>query len=67
MTRARNPRENVEESGRVSPTAPESKSLSAAVWRFLEKHPGFNRAMEEGTAQIKAGKSVTLRQFRRGR
>jgi hypothetical protein len=67
MTSRRNPRASVEESGRVSPTAPESKSLSAAVWRFLEEQPGFNRAMEEGTAQIKAGKSVTLKQLRRGR
>lgn len=67
MSRERKPRESAEETGRVSPTAPESKSLSAAVWRFLEEQPGFNRAMEEGTSQIAAGKSVPLRKLRRGR
>jgi hypothetical protein len=47
--------------GRVSPTAPDAKSLSASVWRFLENDaPGFNQAMEEGTAQIAAGKSTRL-------
>jgi len=46
---------------RVSPTAPDTKSLSASVWRFLENDaPGFNEAMEEGTAQIAAGKSTRL-------
>ena len=54
--------------GRVSPTAPESKSLSAGVWDHLENDvPGFNEAMEAGTAQIKAGKSTRLKEWRRGR
>ena len=48
-------------SGRVSPTAPDTKSLSASVWRFLENDaPGFNEAMEEGTAQIATPKSMRL-------
>lgn len=50
---------------RVSPTAPETKSLSASVWRFLENDaPGFNKAMEEGTAQIAAGKATRLSALR---
>ena len=54
--------------GRVSPTAPESKSLSAGVWDFLENEvPGFDEAMETGTAQLKSGKSTPLKEWRRGR
>ena len=50
---------------RVSPTAPETKSLSASVWRFLENDaPGFNEAMEEGTSQIAAGKATRLSAMR---
>ena len=50
---------------RVSPTAPDSKSLSASVWRFLENDaPGFNEAMEQGTGQIAAGKSTRLSALR---
>jgi hypothetical protein len=46
---------------RVSPTAPETKSLSASVRRFLENDvPGFNDAMEEGISQIAAGKATRL-------
>ena len=54
--------------GRVSPTAPESKSLSAGVWDHLEHDvPGFNEAMEAGIAQLKSGKSRRLKEWRRGR
>jgi hypothetical protein len=54
--------------GRVSPTSPESKSLSAGVWDHLEHNvPGFNEAMETGISQIKAGKTTTLKETRRGR
>ena len=50
---------------RPSPTAPETKSLSASVWRFLEHDaPGFNEAMEEGTSQIAAGKATRLSAMR---
>jgi hypothetical protein len=50
---------------RVSPTAPETKSLSASVWRFLENDaPGFTEAMEEGTSQIAAGKATRLSAMR---
>ena len=50
---------------RVSPTAPETKSLSASVWRFLENDaPGFTEAMEEGTSQIAAGKATRLSALR---
>jgi len=50
---------------RVSPTAPETRSLSASVWRFLENDaPGFAEAMEEGTSQIAAGKATRLSAMR---
>ena len=50
---------------RVSPTAPETKSLSASVWQFLENNaPGFNEAMEEGTSQMAAGKATRLSEIR---
>jgi hypothetical protein len=50
---------------RVSPTAPETKSLSASVWRFLENDaPGFTEAMQEGTSQIAAGKATRLSAMR---
>ena len=49
----------------VSPTAPETKSLSASVWRFLENDvPGFTGAMEGGTSQIAAGKATRLSAMR---
>ena len=48
--------------GRPSPTAPETRSLSSNVWRFLENDvPEFNDVMEQGTAQIKVGKSTRLK------
>ena len=50
---------------RVSPTAPGTESLSDSVWRFLENDaPGFNKAMEEGTSQIAAGKATRLSAMR---
>lgn len=52
---------------RVSPTAPESKSLSAAVWEYLEAQPGFNDAIREGEAQIRDGRATRLSEVRRRR
>lgn len=49
---------------RVSPTAPESKSLSAAIWEHLEAQPGFNEAMERGKRQIAEGQSVPFKEVR---
>jgi hypothetical protein len=38
------------------------------VWDHLEHDvPGFNEAMEAGTAQLKSGKSTRLKEWRRGR
>lgn len=48
--------------GRVSPTAPASKSLSVAVWKALEGTPGFNDAMKRGVGQIAEGKVHPLRE-----
>ena len=59
------PKQSKRSRARVSPTAPETKSLSASVWQFLENDaPGFNEAMEEGTAQIAAGKATRLSALR---
>ncbi len=46
------------ESGRVSPTATESKSASANVWGILERQPDFSDRIERGKAQLAAGKRV---------
>ena len=48
------------ESGRVSPTAPESKSLSHAVWAHLESIPGFNERLRQAERDIEAGKGVAF-------
>ena len=45
-------------SGRVSQTAPESKSLSAAVWGYLEAQPGFTAGLREAEADLEAGRGT---------
>ena len=40
--------------GRVSPTAPESASLSAAVWNYLESIPGFNEELRQSEAAARS-------------
>lgn len=44
--------------GRVSPTAPESKSLSAAVWSWLEHVPGMSARITKAEADMKAGEGT---------
>lgn len=44
--------------GRVSPTAPESKSVSANIWGILERVPGFSDRIDRGKAQLAAGERV---------
>ena len=44
--------------GRVSPTAPASKSASANVWGLLERVPGFNERVARGRQQLKAGERI---------
>lgn len=41
-----------------SQTAPETKSLSAAVWGYLESTPGFNEDLRESERQLAAGEGV---------
>lgn len=53
--------------GRVSPTAPRERSLSAAIWDHLESQPAFNDAIREGERQIAAGQSVKFAEVRRRR
>jgi len=45
-------------SGRVSPTAPESKSASANVWNAMERIPGFNERVRRGKAQLDRGERI---------
>lgn len=40
---------------RVSQTAPESKSLSAAVWGYLESTPGFTTDLRKAEQDLEAG------------
>lgn len=42
----------------MSQTAPESKSLSAAVWSHLESIPGFNEDLRQAEADLDAGQGV---------
>jgi hypothetical protein len=48
----------VEGAARVSQTAPESTSLSAAVWGYLESTPGFNEDLRQAEADLKADRGV---------
>ena len=52
---------------RVSPTAPDSKSLNAAVWEHMEAQPGFNERIDQGHAQIAKGDKVSLSEVLRRR
>jgi hypothetical protein len=60
------PSQNAER-GRVSPTAPESKSQSAMVWRGLEATPGFSDELRRAQADLKAGRGTPFREIRRER
>lgn len=54
-------------SGRVSPTAPKSKSVSTMVWRGLESLPGFNRELRQAEKDLADGKGTPFREVRRRR
>lgn len=43
---------------RASQTAPESKSLSAAVWGYLESTPGFNAGLRQAEQDLAAGRGT---------
>jgi len=45
-------------SGRLSLTAPRSKSLSAAVWDYMESTPGFSEGVDAGRASLDAGRRI---------
>ena len=45
-------------SGRVSPTAPKSKSMSAAVWDALESDPTFNRDLLAAERDLAGGRGI---------
>jgi hypothetical protein len=44
--------------GRVSQTAPSTKSLSAAVWGYLESIPGFNDDLRQAEKDLAEGKGT---------
>jgi hypothetical protein len=46
---------------RVSQSAPESKSVSAAVWTYLESIPGFNEDLRQAEEDLAAGRGVELK------
>ncbi len=46
---------------RVPQTAPESKSVSAAVWTYLESIPGFNEDLRQAEEDLAAGRGVELK------
>jgi hypothetical protein len=52
---------------RVSPTAPETQSASAMVWRGLESLPGFSDELRQAEADLKAGRGVRFSEVRRSR
>lgn len=64
MSSTKKPDARAGSTGRVSPTAPESRSASANVWRMLESQPDFNERLERGKAQLAAGDAVPFREVR---
>ena len=55
------PKTRAAPTGRVSPTAPRSHSVSAAVWDHLASQPDFRRDMDRGIAQADSGKVVPFK------
>jgi len=55
------PKTRATATGRVSPTAPRSQSVSAAVWDHLLAQPGFRRDMDHAIAQADSGKVVPFK------
>ena len=46
---------------RLSQAPPESKSVSAAVWTYLESIPGFNEDLRQAEEDLAAGRGVELK------
>ncbi len=44
---------------RVSQTAPESQSLSGAVWGYLESQPGFAAGLRQAEQDLEAGRGTS--------
>ena len=57
MTKDRRPAPT-QGTGRVSQTAPESRSVSAGVWDSLESIPGFNEDLRAAETDLEAGHGV---------
>jgi len=52
---------------RVSQTAPESESVSAAVWNYLESIPGFNEGLRKAEQDLAADRGVEFKTSARPR
>lgn len=60
--------ESVEQTtGRVSPTAPRSESVSAAVWDYLDSLPDLTEELHQAEADIAAGKGTPYKELTVGR
>lgn len=46
---------------RISQTAPESASVSAAVWNYLESIPGFNEGLRKAEQDLAADHGVEFK------
>jgi len=57
MTKDHRP-DPAEGSQRVSQNAPESRSMSAGVWGYLESIPGFNEDLRKAETDLEAGRGV---------
>ncbi len=51
-------------STRVSQNAPRSKSVSDAVWNYIDTIPGAVERIERGEQQLAQGKKTSLRVIR---
>ena len=54
-------------SGRVSPTAPDSRSASTNVWRLAEADPRFREGMARAAEDFENGRTVPLSEVIRDR
>jgi hypothetical protein len=53
--------------GRVSPTAPRTMSVSAAVWDYLDSLPQLTEELHQAEADILAGKGTPYKELTVGR
>lgn len=52
------------ESARVSQTAPDSQSVSHAVWGYLDHIPGLSSRLKRAQKDIEQGKGIKAKEYR---